>query len=68
MGKYLRISSILESPSSYMTLQPIPSKFPYIWGKFIFSFLSVQLVLKVVMGGFYESLTAHLFSVNDTYA
>ncbi len=29
---------ILGSPSSYMTLQPLPSEFPYIWGKFIFLF------------------------------
>ncbi len=36
MTKYLLISSfcILGSPSSYMTLQPLRSKFPYIWGKF----------------------------------
>jgi hypothetical protein len=26
--KYLRISSIVGSPSSYMTLHPIPSEFP----------------------------------------
>ncbi len=31
MVKYLR-------NSSYMTLQPIPSEFPYIWGKFLFLF------------------------------
>jgi hypothetical protein len=24
-----------------MTLHPVPSEFPYIWGKFLFSFLSV---------------------------
>ncbi len=34
---------ILGSPSSYMTLQPILSKFPYIWGKFSFLFLLVQV-------------------------
>ncbi len=42
MVKYLRISSYtihaLGSPSSYMTLQPIPSEFPYISGKFRFLF------------------------------
>ncbi len=40
MTKYLRISSycILGSPSSYMTLQPLRSKFPYIWGKINFLF------------------------------
>ncbi len=27
---------IIGSPSSYMTLQPIPSEFPYIWEKFCF--------------------------------
>jgi hypothetical protein len=31
MTEFLRIFSyILERPSSYMTLQPLPSKFPYI--------------------------------------
>ncbi len=29
---------ILGSPSSYMTLQPLPSEFPYLWGKFRFLF------------------------------
>ncbi len=29
---------ILGSPSSYVTLHPIPSEFPYIWGKFCFLF------------------------------
>ncbi len=29
---------ILGSPSSYMTFHPIPSEFPYIWGKFCFLF------------------------------
>ncbi len=31
---------ILGSPSSYMTLHPIPSEFPYRWGKFYFLFIS----------------------------
>jgi hypothetical protein len=30
---------ILGNPSSYMTLHPIPSEFPYIWGKFSFLFI-----------------------------
>ena len=50
MGKNLRISSYitniwgnaqifpLGSPSSNMTLHPIPSEFPYIWGIFCFLF------------------------------
>ncbi len=38
MGKYLRISSHIWKHSSYMTLKPIPSEFPYIRGK-SFSFL-----------------------------
>jgi hypothetical protein len=42
MGKYLRISSSLGSPSSYMTLQLLNSEFPYKWGKILFSFLSVN--------------------------
>ncbi len=44
MVKYLRISSYIRnlgSPSSYRTFHPIPSEFPYIWGKFCISFLSV---------------------------
>jgi hypothetical protein len=38
--KYLRISSYIESPSSYMTLHPIPSEFLYM-RKIIF-FISVR--------------------------
>ena len=40
MGKYLRISSytVLESPSSYITLQLLHSEFSYLWGKFSFLF------------------------------
>ncbi len=39
MVKYLRISSyIIGSPSSYMTLQPLPSEIFNIWGKFYFIF------------------------------
>ena len=37
---------ILGSPSSYMTLHPIPSVFPHVWGIF-FSFLSVHLQVAV---------------------
>ncbi len=33
MVKSFRISSLLGSPSSYMTLQPIPTEFPYIRGR-----------------------------------
>jgi hypothetical protein len=29
MTKYLAFSQILGSPSSYITLQPLPSEFPY---------------------------------------
>ncbi len=38
--KYLRISSytVLGSPSSYMTLHPIPSEFSYMWGKCCYPF------------------------------
>ncbi len=32
---------ILGRHSSYMTLHPIPSEYPYIWGNFIFFFISV---------------------------
>ncbi len=38
MVKYLRISSCIRSSSTYLTLQPIPSEFPYISGKFRFRF------------------------------
>jgi hypothetical protein len=34
-------SHILGSPSSYMTLHPIPYEFPYIWGQFCFLSISV---------------------------
>ncbi len=43
--KYDKISAhssytctLLRSPSSYLTLQPLPSEFPSIWGKFNFLF------------------------------
>ncbi len=47
MGKYFPISSytVLGSPSSYMTLQLLHSKFPYIWGKFSFLFYQCTLQL-----------------------
>ncbi len=32
------LSHLLGSPSSNMTLQPIPSEFTYIWGKILFLF------------------------------
>jgi hypothetical protein len=51
MTKYLRICSyVLGSPSSYMTVQPIPSEFPYIWGKFRFLFyqFSFRIVFYVI--------------------
>jgi hypothetical protein len=38
MVKYLHVSSYIRSPFSYMTLQQIPSEFPYRWGKFRFIF------------------------------
>jgi hypothetical protein len=38
MGKYLRISSYIRSPSLCMTLQLLHSKFSYIRGKFDFLF------------------------------
>jgi hypothetical protein len=38
---------ILGSPSSYMTLQPLPSKFPYIRGKFSFLFYQCGLGEKI---------------------
>ncbi len=53
LGKHLRISSytVLGSPSSYMTVQRLHSEFPYIWGKFDFSFLSVcRYSYKLVSG------------------
>ncbi len=47
MVNNLRISwyTVLESPSLYMNLQSITSKFPYLWGKFRFSlFISAVVV------------------------
>ncbi len=42
-GKICAFFHILGSPSSYMTLHPIPSEFPYIWGKLVFFFISVHI-------------------------
>jgi hypothetical protein len=39
MVNYLRIFSYIRNPF-LMTLQPIPSEFPYIWGRFRFLFIS----------------------------
>ncbi len=39
--KYLCISSYIRTPSSSLTLHPIPSEFPNIWGKFCFLFIGV---------------------------
>jgi hypothetical protein len=36
------IVHVLGSPSSYMTLQPIPSEFPYIEKNFVSFFISVM--------------------------
>ncbi len=36
MGKFFAFPHILGSPSSYMTLHPIPSEFPYIRGNFFY--------------------------------
>jgi hypothetical protein len=39
MTKYLRISLSIRKPfPSYITLQPLPSEFPSIWGQFSFLF------------------------------
>ncbi len=57
MGKYLRFSSytVLESPSfSYMTLQPIPSKFSYVWGKFHFLFYQCELSPRIYFKKFLQ--------------
>ncbi len=35
--------TISGSPSSYMTLQPLHSEFPYKWGKFFFLFYQCRL-------------------------
>ncbi len=44
MRKCANINQIWGVRQSYMTLQPIPSEFPYIWGKF--SFLFYQCAVK----------------------
>ncbi len=78
MGKYLHISSILGSPSSYMNLQLLHAKFPYIWGTF--DFLSVvdlrgpilsaqaghQLSIYCIKELFGRN-SPHLASVNSAY-
>ncbi len=38
---------ILGSPSSYMTLQPLPSEYPNIWGKFLFLFSQCTLLFDI---------------------
>jgi hypothetical protein len=43
MIKYLRISSYIRK-TFLMTLQLIPSEFPYMWGKFRFLFISALLI------------------------
>jgi hypothetical protein len=53
MDKYLRISSYIRSPSSCITLKPIPSEFPNIWGKFSFFY---QCVWDTTVRGVLESL------------
>ncbi len=54
MVKYLCISSYIMKPSSYMTLHPIPSKFPYKWGHF-FSFLSDENAGSLELAGHLEN-------------
>ncbi len=52
---------ILASPSSFMTLQPIPPKFPYIRGKFcFFQFVGpvLGLILRRSLWGTLRSATA----------
>ncbi len=46
MRKYL---VLYEKALSDMTLQPIPSEFSYIWGKFYFIFISVKYTLETVV-------------------
>jgi hypothetical protein len=43
MGKNLRISSYMRKV--FLIYDPIPSEFPYIWGKFCFLFFSVWLII-----------------------
>ncbi len=44
------LSHIWLTASSYIALLPIPSEFPYTWGKFLFSFLSVYKNKKWLCG------------------
>jgi hypothetical protein len=39
---------ILGSPSSYMSLHPIPSEFPYIFGKLSFIFFICVAISKII--------------------
>ncbi len=44
-------SHILGGRSSYMTLQPLPSGFPYIWGKFCFLFYQCAMTIIASLAG-----------------
>ncbi len=46
---------ILGSPSSYVTLHPIPYEFPYIWGKFCFLFYQCRVSRSDEEGGYFYS-------------
>jgi len=48
MTKYLCIPHILGSTFSYMALQPLPSEFPYILGKFNFLFYQCSCRIPVI--------------------
>ncbi len=70
---------IFGSPSSYMTLHPIPSEFPYIWGKFCFLFISAVYLLFIVWGvvfttcmkavgiAFHQTLSWYSLCISENY-
>ncbi len=51
---------ILGSPSSYMTLHPIPSEFPYIWRKFCFLFYRCTIPYPELSSGAREPLIEYV--------
>ncbi len=60
MIKYLRISTycILGSPSSYMTLQLLPSEFSYIWGKLYCLYYQCNLWWKGWGKGWFDEVSS----------
>ncbi len=63
MGTICAFPHILGGPSSYMTLQLLHSEFPYIWGKFIFFFFSVELTVPLACSRAACTASRHHYSI-----